>query len=95
MLLTYTLANAIVMAMKLNEYLIWHENAASLARKLNINPALISQYRHDIRSVPVERCFVIEQATNGQVTRKDLRPDDWYLIWPELAQQENKSEEAA
>jgi DNA-binding transcriptional regulator YdaS (Cro superfamily) len=26
----------------------------------------------------------IEQVTNGAVTRKDLRPDDWHLIWPEL-----------
>jgi len=24
-------------------------------------------------------------ATNGQVTRRDLRPADWHLIWPELA----------
>jgi len=23
-------------------------------------------------------------ATNGQVTRRDLRPADWHLIWPEL-----------
>ncbi len=30
------------------------------------------------------RCTKIERATNGQVTRKDLRPDDWHLIWPEL-----------
>jgi len=29
-------------------------------------------------------CTAIEQATKGQVTRKDLRPTDWHLIWPEL-----------
>lgn len=33
-------------------------------------------------------CVAIERATNGQVTRKDLRPDDWRLIWPELVDQE-------
>jgi len=27
----------------------------------------------------------IERATNGQVTRRDLRPLDWQAIWPELA----------
>ncbi|MNF93491.1 hypothetical protein D3C84_761700 [compost metagenome] len=27
----------------------------------------------------------IEHATGGAVTRKDLRPDDWAKIWPELA----------
>lgn len=31
-------------------------------------------------------CVLIERATGGQVTRKDLRPDDWQDIWPELAQ---------
>lgn len=31
---------------------------------------------------------LIEQATHGTVTRKVLRPDDWWLIWPELSSQE-------
>jgi len=30
----------------------------------------------------------IERATNGLVTRRDLRPNDWWAIWPELAEQE-------
>ncbi len=29
-------------------------------------------------------CVAIEKATGGAVSRKDLRPDDWHLIWPEL-----------
>lgn len=37
------------------------------------------------RPVPVRRCAAIEAATGGAVTRRDLRPDDWHLIWPELA----------
>jgi len=28
----------------------------------------------------------IERATNGQVTRRDLRPHDWRSIWPELVE---------
>jgi DNA-binding transcriptional regulator YdaS (Cro superfamily) len=38
------------------------------------------------KRVPIERCVPIERATAGAVTRKDLRPDDWAAIWPELAQ---------
>lgn len=34
--------------------------------------------------VPVAHCAAIEQATAAKVTRKDLRPDDWHVIWPEL-----------
>ena len=26
----------------------------------------------------------VERATDGAVTRKELRPNDWHLIWPEL-----------
>ena len=30
-------------------------------------------------------CLAIERATGGAVTRRDLRPDDCHLIWPDLA----------
>jgi DNA-binding transcriptional regulator YdaS (Cro superfamily) len=30
-------------------------------------------------------CVSIERSTGGAVTRRDLRPDDWQDIWPELA----------
>ena len=30
-------------------------------------------------------CSLIESETAGAVTRRDLRPDDWHVIWPELA----------
>lgn len=29
-------------------------------------------------------CVAVEKASGGEVTRKDLRPDDWAQIWPEL-----------
>lgn len=29
-------------------------------------------------------CHAIERVTSGLVTRRDLRPDDWQKIWPEL-----------
>ena len=31
-------------------------------------------------------CVAIERETQGQVTRKDLRPHDWADIWPELVE---------
>jgi len=34
----------------------------------------------------VGECVAIERATGGVVTRKDLRPDDWWKIWPELVE---------
>jgi DNA-binding transcriptional regulator YdaS (Cro superfamily) len=37
-----------------------------------------------VRGVPAKHCAAIESATGSQVTRKDLRPNDWQQIWPEL-----------
>jgi DNA-binding transcriptional regulator YdaS (Cro superfamily) len=31
-------------------------------------------------------CVAIEQRTGRIVTRQELRPADWHLIWPELAE---------
>lgn len=40
--------------------------------------------------VPVELMAPIEKATDGKVTRKDFRPDDWDVIWPELMEKRNR-----
>ncbi|MGT2453756.1 YdaS family helix-turn-helix protein [Cupriavidus basilensis] len=61
-------------------------SAAELARKVGLAPTVVYQWRAGIRPVPVDRCAAVERATDGAVTRKDLRPDDWQEIWPELAQ---------
>lgn len=29
-------------------------------------------------------CSLIEINSGGAVTREELRPDDWHIIWPEL-----------
>lgn len=58
---------------------------ANLARSVGVSPALLHQWIEGIRPVAIRHCLAIERATDGQVTRKDLRPDDWQNIWPELA----------
>lgn len=56
----------------------------ALADALKVTPATVNQWVSSIRPIPIERCPAIESATSGAVTRRDLRPDDWWLIWPEL-----------
>ena len=58
---------------------------AAMAAQLGISPAQVNQWCKGSRPVPLEYCVAIERATNGAVTRQDLRPDDWAAIWPELA----------
>lgn len=49
--------------------------------------AQIRQWQHGYanRRPGPAHCLAIERATNGAVTRRDLRPDDCHLIWPDLA----------
>jgi len=70
--------------MKLDIYLKSKRGlAAQVANDLRCSPVLISQWAK-CRPVPIERCVPIERATEGRVMRWDLRPDDWWQIWPEL-----------
>lgn len=72
--------------MKLSKYLSQQGVGANmlLAEKINVFQSDVSNWRRGSRPVPVNKCTAIEKATNGAVTRKDLRPDDWADIWPEL-----------
>jgi len=58
--------------------------ATRLAEALGISPSYLSQMTGGTSPISPERCVAIERATAGSVTRKELRPDDWHLIWPEL-----------
>lgn len=69
--------------MKLNKY-IASTTQAEFARAIGVKHAVVYQWVTGRRPVPIERCAEIEKATNGLVSRKDLRPDDWHRIWPEL-----------
>lgn len=55
---------------------------AALAALLGVTKAAVNQWKDEARNVPLEHCTAIEQATG--VRRWDLRPKDWYRIWPEL-----------
>jgi len=47
--------------------------------------AQIRQWQHGYagRRPGAAMCVAIERATGRKVRRWDLRPRDWYLIWPE------------
>lgn len=46
----------------------------ALASRLKTTPQVVNNWRAR-KSVPPERCAEIEAATNGAVTREQLRPD--------------------
>lgn len=76
--------------MTLNEHLKnrGRGSVAELREAIGVkSDAQIRQWQHGYASrLPGPAyCVAIEKATAGAVTRRDLRPDDWHLIWPELA----------
>lgn len=77
--------------MTLNEYL--KRPGAMTVSELRVaigvnSDAQIRQWQHGYagRVPSPENCVAIEKATGGAVGRRDLRPNDWRRIWPELAE---------
>lgn len=60
---------------------------AALARALGVSPAAVAHWCSGARPLPIRHIMPIERATGGAVTRRDLRPEDAHLIWPDLAAQ--------
>lgn len=61
--------------------------AKHLAAQLpNVSPSYLSQMASGTAPISPRLCVLIEQITDGAVSRKDLYPSDWPGIWPELAQ---------
>lgn len=58
---------------------------SEFARSIGASANLVYQWINGIRPVATRHCWPIERLTEGKVTRKDLRPDDFADHWPELA----------
>ncbi len=73
-------------------------SVAQLAAAIGVkHEAQVRQWQHgyaDRLPSPLN-CTAIERATGGVVTRRDLRPDDWHLIWPELVSKEHPAPKEA
>lgn len=48
---------------------------AEMARRIDVPVAMVWQWSKGLRPIPSKHCIPIERATNGAVTRYDLRPD--------------------
>lgn len=55
-----------------------------VARLLGVTTQAVCFWRDGERAVPEKHGADIERACSGAYTRKDLWPDTWRRIWPEL-----------
>ena len=64
---------------------------AKVARMCKVDSAAVSNWR--IRGIPADKYMLlgarIEEASHGLVTRMDLFPKNYFLIWPELLPKNN------
>lgn len=82
--------------MNLKDY-ISHERGrqASLCRAIGAHAPDLSRWADGLRPVPVDKCLKLERATGGEVTRRELRPHDWHLIWPDLITEDHPAPQSA
>lgn len=55
----------------------------ALARRFGLSRATVNEWR--TKGIPVPYCAGVEDECEREFTRRDFRPNDWHLIWPELA----------
>lgn len=54
------------------------------SESVGVSQSMVSQWIRGRRPVSAVAALRIEHATSGMVSRKDLFPGTWHLIWPEL-----------
>ena len=57
---------------------------SEFSKKIGVRPPTAVEWVKGKRPVPIKRCVQIEKLTGGAVTRKDLRPDDYWEIWTDI-----------
>jgi DNA-binding transcriptional regulator YdaS (Cro superfamily) len=81
------------MTLKLTEHALLQllGGTNKVAKMCNVEPAAVSQWRKN--GIPREQLLFlgarIEKESHGLVTRKDLFPNNFWLIWPELLEKHN------
>ena len=58
---------------------------AALAKAIGAHAPDVSRWADGKRPIPMEYGAAIEAATGGLVTRREMFPNDWHRLWPELA----------
>ena len=81
------------MKIKLTEHALLQllGGTVKVAKMCEVEPAAVSQWKKN--GIPREQLLFlaarIEKESHGLVTRQDLFPNNWYLVWPELLPKNN------
>ena len=67
----------------LREYAETNGGLTEVAKSLGVSKGLLWAWISR-GQVPIDQCLFVSEKTG--IGRAELRPDDWDLIWPELAE---------
>ena len=71
--------------MNLQEYISQERGRQSaLAKAIGAHAPDVSRWADGSRPIPDKYGAPIEIASGGLVTRKEMFPDTWHIVWPEL-----------
>jgi len=71
--------------MKNKALLDWAKTASDeQVKRTKTTRGYLRQIAYGNKTASAELAARLEKETCGAVTRKQLRPDDWRVIWPEL-----------
>jgi DNA-binding transcriptional regulator YdaS (Cro superfamily) len=70
-------------------------SATAMASAVGVSVQLVAFWRDGKRGVQPLEAALIERETGGEVTRRDLFPNSWHAIWPELVTDEHPAPVAA
>lgn len=71
------------------------DSRESLASKLRTTPGHLRNVGYGYRPCSPEIATALERHTDGVVSREECRPDDYWLIWPDLKQPKRQTAKAA
>ena len=57
---------------------------AKMAKAIKAHHSDFVRWVSGARPIPAKFCILIEKETKYQVSRQELRPFDYWLIWPDL-----------
>lgn len=73
----------------MNKFKSWAEaergRISALSKALGLPYSFTFNMAKGKRAIPMHHAAEIEKFTGSAVTRKDMFPDSWERIWPELA----------
>ncbi|WP_110693318.1 hypothetical protein [Salinicola halophyticus] len=81
------------MKTRIDSLLIWLKQASDQQIKATgTTRAYLRLIGYGHKTASVETAALVERATDGRATRKQLRPKDWMVMWPELVDQPSSSD---